>query len=257
MNCFRLILLIIFSIYKFTFSQEKVNFKQFGAIIIDNRGLSIGKKQWTCIITTKDSSYIKQKNTTENDRLIYFIFPEDFMKDEEFFFPEEKVRVVILKNKKKEIFNQEHFFSYQPEAKYQLKRTEIKERKKIKGDIVDAYLLESINNYYTIIRSELNNFLFCWYLLKNNKIINIHTERIGEQIKFLKPITLTDLNEDGEPEINFLVENVKGRKCIQMNGTMKSIIRMENKKMSYTFSLKDPHSIEKKAFLTYQLKQKK
>ena len=46
----------------------------------------------------------------------------------------------------------------------------------LKGKIIDSYALDNLDSYYYLIRTIIDNKLLCWVIVKNNKVMNIHTE---------------------------------------------------------------------------------
>ena len=53
----------------------------------------------------------------------------------------------------------------------------------VRGEFIDTYRLKQRKIIYIIIRTKYVNQYDCWYLLKNNNVINIHTEKMENNKK--------------------------------------------------------------------------
>jgi hypothetical protein len=68
--------------------------------------------------------------------------------------------------------------------------------------------------------------------LKNEKIINIHSEKNEKQPYFTSKIILTDLDMDSEPEFNFFHKTKKKIKMIHLNKEEKIIAFLKDGKIN-------------------------
>ena len=60
---------------------------------------------------------------------------------------------------------------------YFIQTTEKPKNTKIRGEIKDFYKIETVRDKYILVRTVQKEMFIYWYILKNEQIINIHTER--------------------------------------------------------------------------------
>ena len=123
-----------------------------------------------------------------------------------------------------------------------------------RGEFIGTYRVESKEDNYIIIRTKYVSQYDCWYLLKNNNVINIHTEKMEKHQKNQK-IIVSDINEDGVPEFSFFhLDEKQNHKMILFMEKEKFIAVKKEKTFSYSSNTMEYSNLTVRGFLHYTLK---
>ena len=60
---------------------------------------------------------------------------------------------------------------------YFIQTTKKPKNKNIRGNIKDFYKIETESDKYTLVRTVQKEMFIYWYILKNEKLVNIHSEK--------------------------------------------------------------------------------
>jgi hypothetical protein len=131
---------------------------------------------------------------------------------------------------------------------------ENKEKLNIKGNVLDSYAVEYQGDYYYLLRSILDNKLLCWYVIKNSKIVNIHTEFNNVNHQKTGRITVTNFKND-QPEFTFEYLNNLNKKKITLGENFKLISLINSKKIVLPKSTKNIKYLEYRGYIYNQQKK--
>ena len=124
----------------------------------------------------------------------------------------------------------------------------------VRGEFIGTYRVETKEDNYIIVRTKYVNQYDCWYLLKNNNVINIHTEKIENHKKNQK-IIVSDIDEDGVPEFSFFhFDKKQNHKMILLIEKEKFIAVEKENTFSYSPNTTEYSNLTKRGFLHYTLK---
>jgi len=247
----RYLLIILFSTFslKFFSFEDKIEFKSFGIITIGDNVNYIGKHLWKINFFIKDSLYSISLESKENEKYIYYNLSEklefkllDILEKKETLF-------TIYKDFKK-IFKKKTKINFTIKNSYFIQTTEKPNNKNIRGKIKDFYKIETEIDKYTLVRTVQNDFFIYWYILKNEKIINIHTERKQNEFSYGQ-IIVTNIFDKNIPEFTFIYKTKDNIKFITLSEKNKIIT--ENAKLK-TYNNSFKMSVYK-GFLHYNLKK--
>lgn len=234
---YSLFFLFFFNMVDLKSQSEKVELDSSGIITIKAiKGQYLDNIFWTCTINSEEEIYNLTKKSKPDQKEISFFFPYDFGQKEIFI----KNYSVIIKKEAKTIFNQKTHFDSKNKGNYKLGNYLGKlNQREIKGDILDVYFFDTEINKHLILRSISKNKRIYFYHLKDEKIINIHTDIIdfSNLNKIKKPIIVTDLNKDKKPEITFKYTTLTHNKIVLFSEKNKFICRKEKEKITYSESL--------------------
>jgi len=242
------ILFCTFSLKSFSF-EDKIEFKRFGIIIIGDNVNYIGKHLWEINFFIEDSLFSIILESKNNDKYIYYNLSEklefkilDILKKKETLFKIYKDLNKILEKKTK--------INFKIKNSYFIQTTEKPNNKDIRGKIKDFYKIETEKDKYTLVRTVQNKNFIYWYILKNEKIINIHTERKQKEFNYGQ-IIVTNILDEKNPEFTFIYKTKDNIKFITLSDKNK-IITEKAKIKTYNTSFK---MIVYRGFLHYNLKK--
>ena len=242
-------LILILLLNKIISSQEeKINFLNFGIINITSE-LFLDNAKWEVYLELKDTIISFEKNSSSNQKNLVFNINEkigysSILKVTPF---------VTIKKDGKLLYKQKTEFNFNNNSKYILSTKEIK-NKDIKGEVIDSYEIQFESGIFYIIRSSIKQLYNYWYLIKDNKIINIHSEKNYNQPLCLGKIILTDLDEDQIPEISFFHKIDHKTKMIHFKKYQKLIAYKEKQKINIPVPLKKVEDLVYRGFFNHHLK---
>mgnify|MGYP003320563281 CR=1 FL=1 len=82
----------------------------------------------------------------------------------------------IIKKNEKIVFNEKSKINLSPKNIFTIYSEKPPKNLNLKGKVIDSYALDNIDNYYYLIRTIIDNILLCWVIVKDNKVMNIHSE---------------------------------------------------------------------------------
>jgi len=247
-----IILVIFFSIKHIHSNNDLVNIKNFGIISIGNGYEYLGKHNWKLSFKIKDSLHLFEINSKENQKFIYFNLSKNLSSNQLNYLAEITVEYIVKKNNKN-IFLKEHLMSFQPQNLFVILRMENKEKLNTKGKVLDSYAVEYQGDYYYLVRSILDNKLLCWYVIKNSKIVNIHTEFSNVNHQKIGRITVTNFKND-QPEFTFEYLNNLNKKIITLGENFKLISLINSKKTVIPKITKNIKYLEYRGYIYNQQK---
>lgn len=247
-----IILVLFFSIKHIHSNNDLVNIKNFGIISIGNGHEYLGKHYWKLSFKIKDSLHLFEINSKENQKFIYFNLSKNLSSNQLNYLAENTVEYIVKKNNKN-IFLKEHLMSFQPQNLFVILRMENKEKLNTKGKVLDSYAVEYKGDYYYLLRSILDNKLLCWYVIKNSKIVNIHTEFNNVNHQKTGRITVTNFKND-QPEFTFEYLNNSDKKIITLGENFKLISYISSKKTVLPKSTENIKYLEYRGYIYNQQK---
>ena len=129
-----------------------------------------------------------------------------------------------------------------------------KNKSKLRGEIIDSYRLKAVEDEYIVVRTNYISKYDCWYLLKNNIVINIHTDKIKNNKRNQK-IIVSDINEDGIPEFCFFhLDEKHNQKMIILMEKEKFIAVKKENTITYSSNTMQYSNLSVRGFLHYTLK---
>ena len=124
----------------------------------------------------------------------------------------------------------------------------------LKGKIIDSYALDNSENYYYLIRTIIDNKLLCWVIVKNNIVMNIHTEKNSYNYHNLGRIIITNFINKKNPEFTFIYKNDEGKKIISLGEKSKYISSYINNNFKISPLSKKYNNLEYMGFIYYNYK---
>lgn len=225
---------------------EKINFLNFGVISISNETF-LDATTWQLTLEFEDTTYGLEKESIKKNSYIFFNVLK-LVKNYDFL---DKEASITIKKQEKTIHKSKRRFSFKPETNMVLSSVYDFENNEIRGEIIDAYSVVSKADTFTTIRTNYKDLYSYWYMLKNNKVINTHSEKKG--LEFSK-IILSDLDKNEEPEFNFFYSNEKKLKMIQLKGEEKIISSMEEGVIKLPLKTVKEKNLIYQGFMFYYLK---
>ena len=249
MRCLFVILFYSFSFNLFSL-EDKIEFKDFGIISIGNNVNYVGKHIWLINFFIKDSLHSLTIKSKTNDKYIYYNLSKKLELKTLEFLENQQINFTIYKDNNK-IFEKKIKINFKTKNSYFIQTTEKPLNKNIRGKIKDFYKVETEKDQYTLVRTVQKELFIYWYILKNEEIINIHSEK-KEQKKFnYGQIIITNFFDINIPEFTFIYKTKKNVKLITLSEKIKIVTgKNEIKTSIITFD----NSIYK-GFLHYNLKK--
>ena len=244
-----IILFCSFSFYILSF-EDKIEIKDFGIISIGNNVNYIGKHIWELNFFIKDSSYSLTIKSKTNDKYIYYNLSEKLEIKTLEFLEKQETSFNIYKDYNK-IFEKKTKINFNVQNSYFIQTTEKPINKNIKGKIKDFYKLETKKDKYTLVRTVQKDLFIYWYILKNEQIVNLHSEKNKQKEFSYGQIIVTNIYNVNIPEFTFIYKTKKNIKLITLSENIK-IITDKNK--IKTSNIPFDSSVYR-GFLHYKLKK--
>ncbi len=245
-----IILIVLFYALSISTQAQEVpiSLLNYGIVCIGDQKEYLGEHKWTLDIFFSDSIYVIDKNSTNQDTFLFFDINTYKNK-----YDQSEILITIKKDNKL-VFQKKILYPNVENQGYYLSPAYYDNNNQIRGQIIDSYKVNTERDEYLVVRSNYLNQYICWYLLKNNSIINIHTEERNNK-KWNQKIVVSDINEDGIPEFNFYHKNEKNQqKLIHFIEKNKFIAIQKNKMISYSSNTLDYNNLITRGFLHYSLK---
>lgn len=221
MRCFFIILFYSFRLNFFSF-EDKIEFKRFGIITIGDNVNYIGKHLWEVNFFINDSLFSISLQSKTNDKYIYFNLSKKLELKILDILEKKAILFTIYKDLNK-ILEKETKINFKIKNSYFIQTTEKPKNTNIRGKIKDFYKIETEKSKYTLVRTIQKDMFIYWYILKNEQIINIHTERKKQkEFNYGKIIVTNILNED-VPEVTFIYKTKDNIKFITLSDNNKII----------------------------------
>ena len=211
----------------FCSQEEKISFLKYGIISISS-DLTLDDALWEVSLFTKDSIISIKKKSFSNKESLTFninekIYPISIL---------EELSLISIKKNGKILYKNKPKLNYNNSNKYVLLRHEIKNKEHFKGNIIDSYKIICEEKIFYVVRSSIKDFYDYWYLINDDKVINIHSEKKYNQPISMGKIILSDLDENQVPEVNFFYKTEKKIKMIHLNNDEKIISSKKGKKLN-------------------------
>ena len=113
--------------------------------------------------------------------------------------------------------------------------------------------MKTTKETYQLIRTKYTNAYDCWYVLKNDEIVSIHTEKQNLKQKNQR-IIVSDINQDLKPEFNFFHSREKQGKIIHIDNNEKFIGYKREKQVNFSANAKKYENLVILGFLHYTLR---
>ena len=244
---------IIFLLFLFKFfpsQEEKISFLDFGIINISSE-LLLDEAKWEVSLVFKDTNISFEKKSSSDQQSLGFNLNEkvdslDILKN---------LPIVIVKKNGKVLYKQKRKFNYKNDSKYILLTHEMNVNKYIKGRIIDSYKIPFNKGEFYVIRSTIKNLYNYWYLVKENEIINIHSEKEYNQPLSMGKIILTDLDNNKIPEISFFYQIDNKIKMIHFKNYTKIIAYKKEENINIPSQVNELENLIYKGFFYYNLKK--
>ena len=195
----KILILLLFIINNTYGNYEKIEIKNFGIISIGNGENYIGKHQWNLSFYIEDSLFKFYIKSNSNDRYIFFNLSKLLNIKYLNYLNQFETNYVIKKNEKI-VFNDKSKINLNPKNIFTIFRKKAPTNLALKGKIIDSYALDNLEDYYYFIRTIIDNKLLCWVIVKNNQIMNVHTETNNNKYHNLGRITITNFINKINPE---------------------------------------------------------
>ena len=248
----RYLLIILFyplSLKIFCF-EDKIEFKRFGIITIGDHVNYIGKHLWEINFLIKDSLFSISLESKTNDKFIYYNLSEK-LEIKELDVLEKKETIFTIYKDLNKIFENKTKINFNINNSYLIQTTDKPKNPNIIGEIKDFYKIETVRDKYTLVRTVQKEMFIYWYILKNEQIINIHTERKKQKEFNYGQIIVTNILDKNIPEFTFIYKNKYNIKFITFSDKNK-ITTDKGKLKTYDSSL--DMSVYR-GFLHYNLKK--
>ena len=210
-----IILFCAFSLKLFSF-EDKIEFKRFGIITIGDNLSYIGKHLWEIKFFIEDSLFSISLESKTNEKYIYYNLSEK-LEIKELDILEKKETLFIIYKDLNKIFEKKTKINFRVKNSYFIQTTEKPKNTKIRGKIKDFYKVETEINKYTLVRTVQKEMFICWYILKNQQIINIHTERKKQKDFNYGQIIATNILDENIPEFTFIYKTKDDIKFITLS----------------------------------------
>lgn len=250
----KVLIILLFIINNCYGNNEKIEIKNFGIICVGTGKSYIGKHVWELSFSINDSIfnfYIKSKS---NEKYTFFNLSK-LLKIQDLNFLNQNETYYIIKKDEKIIFNEMSKINLSPKNIFTIFNEKPPPNLNLKGKVIDSYALDNIDNYYYLIRTIIDNKLLCWVIVKNNKIINIHTEINNHKFYNLGRITVTNFINKKKPEFTFIYENHKGKKIISLGEKSKYISSFFNNNLKICSLSKSYNNLDYRGFIYYNYKK--
>ena len=243
-----IILFYTFSLNIYCF-EDKIEFKRFGIITIGDHENYIGKRLWEINFLIKDSLFSISLESKTNDKFIYYNLSEKLEIKELDILEKKETLFTIYKDLNK-IFENKTKINFKINNSYFIQTTEKPKNTKIRGEIKDFYKIETERDIYTLVRTVQKNMFIYWYILKNEQIINIHSEKKQNEFNYGQ-IIVTNILDENIPEFTFIYKNKDNIKFITLSD--KNKITTDKGRLKTFYSSFDMSVY--RGFLHYNLKK--
>ena len=241
-------LILLCSWFSILAQQKPIIFHNYGIITIGDNSNLLDDIDWEVKISTHDTSFIMKQNSSVNNRFIYFDI--NIYKP---FLLNKTVNISVKENSKLTI-EKEYTYPENEDVGYPLIPQEItKKPKELRGHIIDSYSVKTSRETYQLIRTKYTNNYDCWYVLKNNEIVSIHTEKQNLKQKDQR-IIVSDINQDLIPEFNFFLTKGQQEKIIHIANTEKFIGYKKENQVNFSANAKKYENLVILGFLHYTLR---
>ena len=249
MRCLFIILFCSFS-FNFFSLEDKIEFKDFGIISIGNNLNYLGKHVWEINFFLKDSLHSLIIKSKTNDKYIYYNLSKKLEIKRLEFLEKQQIKFTIYKDENK-IFEKKIKINFKTKNSYFIQITKKPINKNIRGKIKDFYKVETEKDQYTLVRTVQKDFFIYWYILKNDEIIKIHSEKKEQKEFNYGQIIVTNFFDKNIPEFTFIYKTNNNVKLITLSENFKIITdKNETKKSNIPFD-----NSNYRGFLHYNLKK--
>ena len=245
-----LLLFIVNNIYS---NNDKIEIRNFGIISIGSGNNYVGKHLWKLSFSYEDSLfnfYIKSK---KNEKYIFFNLSK-LLNIKILKYLSENETNYTFKKDDKIIFSIISKINLTPKNLFSIYSEKTPEIIGLKGKIIDSYALKNLEDKYFFTRTIINNKLLCWYIIKNNKIMNIHTENYNPKFPNIGRITITNFFDKKNPEYTFKYVNENSKKIIVLGEKSKYITSTFKNKFKISPLSKNYNQLEYQGFVYYNNK---
>tara|TARA_B100001115_G_C15844172_1_gene424386 strand:- start:2010 stop:2759 length:750 start_codon:yes stop_codon:yes gene_type:complete len=241
--------LLLFFIPICTFGQElSISLSNYGILCIGNTESFLGEHVWNLNISNQDTSLVMRINSSNYDNYIFFDLNSQKRK-----FNHKEMDIELRKDNHS-IYQTRFIYPKVENHGFNLEPFIYKNHSEVRGEFIGSYRVETKEDNYIIVRTKYVNQYDCWYLLKNNNVINIHTEKIENHKKNQK-IIVSDIDEDGVPEFSFFhFDKKQNHKMILLIEKEKFIAVEKDNTFSYSPNTTEYSNLTKRGFLHYTLK---
>ena len=244
-----IILFCSFSLKFFSF-EDKIEFKSFGIITIGDQENYIGKHLWKLNFIIEDSLFSISLESKNNEKFIYYNLSEK-LEIKTLDILEKKETLFIIYRDLNKIFEKKTKINFNINNSYFIQTTKKPKNTNIKGNIKDFYKIETESDKYTLVRTVQKEMFIYWYILKNEKIINVHSEKKKQKEFNYGQIIVTNILDKKNPEFTFIYKTKDNIKFITLSEKVK--ITSENGKFKNYNSFLNMSVY--KGFLHYNLKK--
>ncbi len=215
MRCFFIILFCSFRLNFFSF-EDKIEFKRFGIVTIGDRVNYLGKHLWKINFFIEDSLFSINLESKKNEKYIYYNLSEKLeLKILEIL--EKKETLFTIYKDSNKIFEKKTKINFKIRNSYFIQTTEKPKNRNIRGEVKDFYKIETERDEYTLVRAVQKDMFIHWYILKNEQIINIHTERKKQKEFNYGQIIITNILDKNIPEFTFIYKTKDNIKFITLS----------------------------------------
>ena len=246
-----ILLLIINNIYG---NHEKIEIKNFGIITIGNGSQYIGKHKWDLSFLINDSLINFSVKSKSNEKYTFFNLSK-LLKLQDLNYLNQNETNYVIKKDEKIIFDNKFKINLSPKNAFTIFSEIAPSNINLKGKIIDSYALDNLDNYYYIIRTIIDNKLLCWVIVKNNKVMNIHTEINNSKYPNLGRITVTNFINKQNPEFTFIYKNDEVKKIISLGEKNKYVSSFYKEKIRISSQSKNYNLLEYRGFIFYNYKK--
>ena len=241
--------LLLFFIPICTFGQElSISLSNYGILCIGNTESFLGEHVWNLNISNQDTSLVMRINSSNYDNYIFFDLNSQKRK-----FSHKEMDIELRKDNHS-IYQTRFIYPKVENHGFHLEPFIYKNHLEVRGEFIGTYRVETKEDNYIIVRTKYVNQYDCWYLLKNNNVINIHTEK-NENHKKNQKIIVSDIDEDGVPEFSFFhFDKKQNHKMILLIEKEKFIAVEKENTFSYSPNTTEYSNLTKRGFLHYTLK---
>ena len=235
---------------KFFSFEDKIEFKSFGIITIGDQVNYLGKHLWELNFIIEDSLFSIILESKNNEKYIYYNLSEKLNLKTLDILEKKEIIFIIYKDLKK-IFDKKTKINFNINNSYSIQTTQKPNNTNIRGEIKDFYKIETESDKYTLVRTIKKEMFIYWYILKNDKIINIHSEKKKQTEFNYGQIIVTNILDQKIPEFTFIYKTQKNIKFITLSEKNKII--SEKGKFKHYGSFFDMSVYE--GFLQYNFKK--
>ena len=244
-----IILFCTFSLKLFSL-ENKIEFKNFGIISIGDHVNYIGKHLWELNFFVRDTLFSIRLESKNNDKYIYYNLSEELDIKTLNILELKETLFKIYKDLNK-IFEKKTKINFRVKNSDFIQRTEKPKNTSIKGEIKDFYKIETERHKYTLVRTVQKDMFINWYILKNEDIINVHSEKKKQKEFNYGQIIVTNILDENIPEFTFIYKTKDNIKFITLSE--KNKITTEKGKLK-TYNSSYDMSVYR-GFLHYNLKK--